>query len=209
MSTPVIESSLSRLYAHNVAHDCAAITAFRKARDCGSGDRYTRQENRRRNISLQSKLVSAGYRVTPITGQYPEGGTTRREESFFVVDYTDSGRLLDDITRLGEAFEQDSVLFIPKGAIQNGPEKAFLIGTNYCSNSWLRFGKRELFHQGKLGYDSPIYTSYVDGRPFIFEDVGELVYIPGNGFGWWLVHRLAECQWELLDIDDKDQIVLR
>jgi hypothetical protein len=128
------ESSLSRVWRHNEEHDCAAMTAFRKARDCGKGEEYTKKENKARNKSLLSKLKSKGYSVTSLKGKYPEGGVEGKEESFFIVDINDRGDLLKDVKMLGEMFEQDSVLFIPKGAINNTAD-AYLIGTNNCENN--------------------------------------------------------------------------
>ena len=65
------ESSLSRLWQHNIDHDCGAITAFRLYEGCGICDdcetfckdadrcksegkpkRVTRKENDKRNIEL-------------------------------------------------------------------------------------------------------------------------------------------------------------
>ncbi len=188
------ESSLSKLWRHNEKHDCAALTAFRTARDCGEGKEYTKKENRSRNNSLLAKLKSKGYSVTSLNGVYPEGGKIGKEESYFVVDIKDIGNLLSNIKKFGEEFEQDSVLFIPKGSINN-KDKAYLIGTNKCSNNWLGYGNTELFNNGKVGYTSSIYTSYVNGRPFIFEEVGREIKDPGNGMGWWILNLKANKNW--------------
>ena len=32
-----------------------------------------------------------------------------------------------------------------------------------------------------MGYDSPIYTSRVNGRPFLFEEMGDEVLSPASG----------------------------
>jgi hypothetical protein len=189
------ESSLSRIWKHNENHDCAAMTAFRKARDCGYGISYTKVENKARNKSLLAKLKVRGYGVTSLKGQYPEGGSIGKEESFFIVDIKDSGLLFNDIRSLGREFSQDSVLFIPKGSIQN-KDKAYLIGTNHCENNWLGFGQTELFNKGKMGYNSPIYTSYVNGRPFIFEEIDKEVKDPGNGMGHWMLHIGSKKDWK-------------
>lgn len=196
------ESSLSRLWRHNEEHDCGAMTAFRKARDCGEGERYTRKENKQRNRKLLAQLKSMGYGVTTIHGKYPEGGSETTETSYFVVDLEDKGDLKENMMRLGEEYEQDSILFIPKGAIQ-GEAKAYLIGTNHCPNNWLGYHKKEEFEKGRLGYDSPIYTSYVNGRPFIFEEVGKEIKLPASGMGVWAMHRVAEKSWEDIDVDEE------
>ena len=196
------ESSLSRLWRHNELHDAAAFTAFRNAPDCGSGERYTNKQNAQRNKSLLAKLKSKGYSVTTLHGTYPEGGQTKKEISYFVVDIEDDGNLLKDARSLGEEFDQDSILFIPKGSIK-GEDKAYLIGTNKCDNNWLGYGKKEVFNKGKMGYDSEIYTSKVNGRPFIFENVGEEFH-NNTGFGVWMMHLCAKKHWGDLEVNDFD-----
>jgi len=194
------ESGLSRLWRHNEEHDAGALTAFRKGPACGDKDeRYTNKENAQRNKSLLAKLKTKGYGVTKLHGTYPEGGKTTKEISYFVVDLSDAGNLEKDLQKLGQEFEQDSILFIPKGAIK-GDAKAELIGTNRCDNNWLGFGKKEIFNRGRMGYDSPIYTSRVNGRPFIFEEVGETVETPQTGFGHWGMHLIAKKDWQKIDI---------
>ena len=192
------ESSLSRIWGHNQKHDCAAMTAFRDKRDCGKGEPYTNKENKFRNKSLLAKLKVKGYGVTSLKGVYPEGGKTKKEESFFIVDLNDTGDLLKDVKNLGKEFEQDSILYIPKGSINN-EDNAFLIGTNKCENNWLGFGKKEFFKKGKLGVSSKIYTSKVNGRPFIFEHVGSEFQNPGNGMGVWAMNVMAKKHWTELE----------
>ena len=199
--TSLNESSLSRLWTHNEKHDCGAITAFRVAEDCGKGEKYTSSHNKKRNRSLEAKLMSKGYGLTRLKGIYPESGVEAKEDSFFVVDLKDTGDLLNDLKKLGAEFEQDSVLFVPKGAINGGP-KAYLIGINSCPNNYLADGKKELFHNGKMGVTSKIYTSKVNGRPFIFESVLDEVYTPGSGYGWWSLHLAAAKHWSELEVDD-------
>ena len=188
------ESSLSRVYRHNLLHDCGALTAWRKAEKCGEGRLFTHKENAQRNRSLLSKLKARGYGVTTLRGRYPEGGRITTEESYFVVDVDDGGLLETELRNLGQHFDQDSVLIIPKGTV-GGQAKAFLLGTNRCPGNWIGFGTKEFFNQGKFGYGSKIYTSYVNGRPFIFEEVGDEVQSPGSGFGWWSLHRAASKHW--------------
>ncbi len=146
-----------------------------------------------------AKLKTKGYGVTKLHGSYPEGGKTTKEISYFVVDLNDTGNLEKDLRNLGQEFEQDSILYIPKGAIK-GDSKAYLIGTNNCENNWLGMGKKEVFNRGRMGYDSPIYTSKVNGRPFLFEDIGDEVTSPASGMGIWMMHLVAEKHWKDIDI---------
>jgi hypothetical protein len=197
----ITESSLSRIWKHNEEHDCGAMTAVRINRNCGEGERYTNKENKQRNRSLLSKLKTRGYGVTKLHGRYPEGmsGLVGKEISYFVVDLNDSGTLERDLRNLGEEFEQDSVLSVPRGAVQ-GDSKAYLIGTNHCKNNWITYGKKEVFKRGRMGYDSPIYTSYVNGRPFVFEEVGDEILDPSSGMGVWAMHLIAEKDWQDIDV---------
>jgi hypothetical protein len=192
------ESSLSRLWKHNDDHDCAALTAFRKVADCGAGTMYTKDDNRKRNKSLSMKLKVKGYGVTGLNCVYPEGGKESKEESFFVINLLDDPNFFKIIKVLGEEFDQDSVLIVPKGSIVNNREKAYLYGTNKCENSYPGYHKSAPFEEGKMGYKSPIYTSYVNGRPFMFEDVGNEIYGPGNGMGFWGLHIGAKKHWSEL-----------
>jgi len=202
------KSSLSRLWKHNTEHDCGAITAFRKGKGCGEGEVYTKKEKEARNKSLLSKLISLGYDVTSLKGKYPEGGgEIVNEHSFFVVDVKDSGKLLKNLKKFGKMFDQDSILFVPKGSI-SGDSEAFLISTNNCPNAYPGFGKlgvKEKFNKGTLGKDSPIYTSYIKGRPFIFEEVDNHIHTPGNGFGWWSLHNTANKTWKELVTEDDNE----
>ena len=194
------ESSLSRLWKHNEEHDCGAISAFRIGRDCNQGDHYTKKENRQRNKSLRAKLVSMGYGVTGVHGTSIEGDKKTKEESFFVVDLEDNGNIKKDLMKLGEMFEQDSILFVPKGSIK-GEDKAILIGTNRCPKNEIGYHGTISFNKGKLGYDAKIYTSYVNGRPFIFEELGIEYGYPGSGMGNWALNVIAKRSWQDIDVE--------
>ena len=193
------ESSLSRLWKHNEEHDAAALTAFRKGANCGEDEPYSKKDNAKRNKSLLAKLKSKGFGVTKLHGSYPEGGKTAKEISYFVVNLNDDSKFEKEILKFGKEFDQDSILYIPKGAIK-GDTKAHLIGTNNCENNWLGMGKKEIFNKGKMGYDSPIYTSRVNGRPFLFEEVGGEVTLPASGMGVWAMNLIAEKHWQDIGI---------
>ena len=202
------ESSLSRVWKHNEEHDCGAITAFRVGPGDGTGEeKYSRKQNLQRNKSLAAKLKSFGFGVTVLHGTYPEGGKTKREISFFVVDLEDSGKLKKVLRKLGKMFEQDSILFMPKGSIQN-KAKAYLIGTNSYDNNWLGMGRKELFNKAKIGYHSRIYTSRVNGRPFIFEHVGKDVPSPVSGQGLMALNLMAQKEWRKIQMEDVEWLKL-
>ena len=174
--TTINESSLSRLLQHMQEHDTGTITAFRSTKDCTADDPYspenimTYKENRQRQKSLLLKLQNLGYDVTSVKGSYIEnyGSDNAREvgESvFFVVDSDDKGTLKQDLMKLGEEFDQDSILYIPTGG-----QKSILIGTNHCPDAYPPYHETVEFNQRGLGKEGEFMTK-VKGRPFVFESV--------------------------------------
>lgn len=197
LRSKIYESSLSRLWSHNIEYECCALTAFRSGADCGKGVKYIHSDNQKRNKSLKAKLMSNNYGVTVLKGRYPEGGKSVTEISFFVVNHNQDKGFVQKIAKYGEMFEQDSILVVPKGAINNTGENAYLYGTNHCKNNWLGYHKKEPFSKGKLGYSSKIYTSMVNGRPFIFETVEiEEAVRPASGMGIWMMHLISNREWK-------------
>lgn len=190
------ESSLSRLWRHNEKHDAGAITAFLDKKEDGTP--YSKKENAARNKSLLAKLMSKGYSVTKLGGRYQyDDGTIAKERSFFVVDMEDTGKLADDLMRLGKEFGQESVLVAPKGAI-NGEVQAYLLGTR--PSDWLGVGKKMKVGKGKLGKASGIAISYVGGRPFVFEHDEGVVEKPNSNMGRWALEEAAKKDWtELIE----------
>lgn len=194
------ESSLSRLWAHNEDHECGAITAFRDKK--ADGTPYTKKENNARNKSLLAKLMSKGYGVTKIGGSYQyDDGTVSKERSFFVVDKDDTGNLVSDFKRIGKEFDQESVLIAPKGAI-NGETDAYLLGT--IKSDFLGVGQKFKVGKGRLGKASGVAISYVGGRPFVFEEVGDEVAPPNTNNGRWTVDLFSKKHWTELIEDDDD-----
>jgi len=186
------EAGLARVWKHGQEHDTGAMTAFRNAPKCGDGDPYTHKENQARNKSLKAKLKSMGYGVIAIEGKYPEGGVVKKESSYFVIDQTDTGKLEADLKKLGKHFEQDSILFVPKGTA------GYLVGTNTCSNNDLGMGKKLPFDKIKLGHEGEYYTSLIRGRPFTNESIiyefREVIY--GSGYASIVNGRIAKQDWQ-------------
>ncbi len=74
--------------------------------------------------------------------------------------------LKKDLKRLGKKYNQDSVLFIPKGAIQN-KEDAYIISTNDCCNNWIgKTGSIQKTNGAVFGKPNPDFETRVHGRPF-------------------------------------------
>jgi hypothetical protein len=167
------ESGLSRVYRLIQKHDYGTITAFRYAPECGTGEPYTYRQNQQRNASLLAKLRVAGYGVTSIKGSYIEnyGSADAREvgeNSFLVVDVQDKGNLRENLLKLGEEFEQDSIIY----GKASGP--GVLIGTNKCPGGYPGYHV-ESPQGGAIFGKSGEFMSRVNGRPFVFSESTELM----------------------------------
>jgi hypothetical protein len=171
MFKELFESSLSRVWKHTQEHDSGTISAFRSAKDCNQGEPFSKKENKDRNAKLKAKLLSKGYGVTPIKGTYIENYGSKnekevKEDSFLVVDLKDTGKLEQDLRKLGEEFEQDSITFQEKGG------EYYLIGTNKCPEGYPGYGKKEKLGKPMFG-KSGEFHSKINGRPFVFESLNE------------------------------------
>ncbi len=183
MKKMVQESGLSRVYDHIQEHDAGTITAYR-----GSN---TRKINQAKNKHLMSKLKSAGYGITAVKGAFIEGyGTPEAnevsEESFFVVDLKDSGTLRKTLIKLGEEFEQDSIIFIPKGG-----EGVELIGTSKTKGLDPSYGQSIKIGNTVMGKTGEMGFSRVGGRAFVFEHVLYEVPEPANIHSKAANHRIS------------------
>jgi len=191
------ETSLSRVWRQMKKFDSGTITAFRNARDCGNGAKYTRNENLKRNKSMLAKLQNEGYSVTRVKGSYIENYKSENarevgEIVFFVVDITDSGKLKEDLIKFGEMFEQDSILFIPKGG-----EEGFLIGTNKCPDAYPGYKKVSKLKNPMFGKTGEFFTR-VNGRPFVLKEDFDMVANPSGFFGKWGCYLATRTDWEKL-----------
>lgn len=196
----LVESSLSRLYQKTQDHDVGIITAFRDSRDCGEGAKYTKKENKQRNKSLLAKLFRAGYQVTSVKGSYIENyGTSDAvevgEHSFFVVDAKNKGKLEKDLRKLGELFDQDSILYVKKGGTVGN-----LIGTNKCTSSFPGYGISKKLQNAIFGKSGEFQTR-VNGRPFVLkEGVYNLTSGPSGSLGKLGVSLDAKEDWENIEV---------
>ena len=189
------ESSLSRVWGHMQEHDSGTITAFRDARKCGDGKSYTKGENKARNKILLASLLSKKFSVTKVKGSYIENYGSKNEkqvgeEVFLVVDINDTGNLKKTLKKLGEEYEQDSILFIPKGG-----KEGFLIGTNSCPDGFPGYGKIHKFSNPIFGQSGQMSTK-VNGRPFILKEDFHHVRRPTNNMGKWAMDALVNGGWK-------------
>ena len=175
------ESSLSRVHQYIMKHNTAMISAWRNdpldTSMCVGGSAtppvvehgsQKKEINGDRNKDLKGTLLSLGYGVTPVDGNFIEnyGDLEKmvevKEDSFFVVNLKDDQAFFDVIEDLGQKFCQDSVLMIPQGG-----KEAYLLGTNYTA--FPGFGNRELVGNFLGGHEAE-FLSRVGGRPFIFKE---------------------------------------
>lgn len=183
------ESNLSRLYSHMENHDCGMVTAYRSE--------YTHKENQQRNKKLLASLLSWGYNVTSVEGTYVEDfGTPYAKEvgehTFFVVDGKDKGNLEKDLRTLGEAFDQDSILFIPKGG-----SESYLWGTNDAE--FPGYNKVEFFPHRGLGKFGQFMTKK-GNKPFIFESILKEHRTPNGMLGKMGTNAVSKKDWKNINL---------
>ena len=144
------ESSLSRLMRHRDSHDTGCITAFRY--------NIPKKKALELNAQLEKELQSMGYGTTHVTGFYQEQEmeTASKEDSLFVTDLEDKGTLKQDLMKLGREFNQETILFKPKG------QGARLIRTTEAA-----FGRESEQSTGtEWGKHSSAAWTQINGRDF-------------------------------------------
>jgi len=203
------ESGLSRIWTHMKEHDCGIISAERYSPTCGNGKPYTNKENLQRTRSLASKLHDKRYDITSIKGSYIENFESDDakevdETVFLVVDVNNSGKLFDDLKQLGEQFEQDSIMFIPKYGSQDNV-KSILFGTNRCPNGYPGYGISKTYTQRLLGGYGQFFTK-VKNRPFVFKEDLQLEHytIPQGFFGRYGCNATANTKWQDIQLSEED-----
>lgn len=191
------ESGLSRITLKMQEHAVGMITAFR--------GEYNRNQNMQRNKSLKSKLLMAGFHVTPVQGNFIENfGTDSeipvKENSFFVVNPKpgdDNGKLEMFLRKMGEEFEQDSIFS------KRYDSAGRVIGTTSREGVEPAMGD---------GFDVPDYKpgkaaqfmTKVHNRPFTFESVGTTIFPPDHNMGRWPLALLASKDWTEITLTEEE-----
>lgn len=191
--TGLKESSINRLVKHMEEHDCGSITAYRSE--------YTNKENKQRNVSLLSKLLARGYGVTSVRGSYIEnyGQPDQREVGehvFFVVDLKDRKDVKSVLMKLGKEFDQDSILFIPKGL----KEGSYLIGLK--KDVWPGLNKEYPLPILKRGTSDNEFLTKVKGRPFYFKEQIIKEEYCGNNNTLYGQSMIAKKHWSEISLTD-------
>lgn len=181
-SKEITESSLSRLYSKFGKENIGIISAFR-------GGEFTEAENKVRSRALQAKLITAGFDVTKVFGQYIEHHGTPKarkviEESYFVVETESTrGKLLDFLIKEAKVYNQDSIYFKPL------EEDGYLLGVSERSNAYPSYEAKVECELPVFGQEGMFFTK-IRNRPFTM-NVVEHIEPPKGFFANWAMHGLA------------------
>lgn len=156
--------------------DCAFISAFRNELknirgknktylgpngDWEEGKEFSHEENRQKNKLMVAELLQLGYGVTKTKGVYPEGMTGESsEESYLVVNRNNDDKFLDNLLRIAELYNQDSIYYKEADS-----EEGHLIGTNGCG--WPEYHESGNGSKLKTGTASN-YMSRLGNKAFSF-----------------------------------------
>jgi hypothetical protein len=127
--------------------------------------------------------------VTKVIGSYIENFQTPiavevGEQSLFVSNRYNDSEFIQNISKLGEEYGQDSVLIIPQGA-----ENAYLFGTS-PEGEYPAYGTGESVGSLKMGEEAE-FMSRVDGRPVTFAE-GLETYENLSRNSKWAVKKIVE-----------------
>ena len=172
----VNESSIRRMLQWLIDCDCAFISASRSElkdirdekstylgpnKDWKEGKRFTPEENRQKNKLMVAKLLLLGYGVTKIKDDNPEEMTDETSrESYLVVNCRNDENFLNNLLRIAEYYNQDSIYYKEKGKMEGS-----LIGTNNCG--WPEYHQKGEDCELKTGTSSNC-MSRLGNRAFSF-----------------------------------------
>lgn len=150
------EGGLARIWQHTMTRNVGTITAFR--------GENTKQENLSLNAQLQADIRSAGYGFYTGEGKFTENLGTDNEqpvyENVFIVIGDigdDSGKLKGFLKKMGQKYNQDSVIFKPFDS-----ESAVIIGTK--TGVWPGLGTEAEVGDWKPNLMTQFYTYLRFGR---------------------------------------------
>lgn len=159
-----------------------------KKNDIGSvkvnGEQFTTNEKKFYNRELKAALLRLNYGVTNVRGSYVEEDFGEsQEESFFVVNLHSDPSFKENLIKLGEYYNQDSIFYSPQGELQG-----YLIGTN--NSDFPGYGN-EVLAGSLLTNVMSQFMSRIGNKGFSFtngedvsgqEDENELFYNGDNNY---------------------------
>ena len=174
----ITESSVSRTKFYLQNYECATISAFRPGANIGreyeeelTNRKDILKRNKKHSAELGKKLTELGYTHFLVNGAWAKENkdktpvlNSRGEQAFgseityFVVNNNGDTReqFRSNLKKLGNDFDQDSVMFYPKGS-----NMAFWSGTTKREND-LKFGQNQLLKNGK--WEPQMYRTTLRGR---------------------------------------------
>ena len=174
----IIESSVSRTKFYLQNYECATISAFRPGANIDRKDekeltnrRDVLKRNKKHSAELGKKLTELGYTHFLVDGAWVKTDEKDRpiinkrgeksigsEITYFVVNNNGDTReqFRNNLKKLGNDFDQDSVMFYPKGS-----NMAFLSGTSKREND-LKLGQNQLLKNGK--WEPQMYRTSLRGK---------------------------------------------
>ena len=196
----LVESSLSRIICRHInQYDNAIITAFRddteipekKGERARDRKRRLRVANRKRNRELKAQLWGLNPKpdITQVAGSSVEDWQTPlakevREDSFMVHNVNHDPKFEKKIAKLGEFYNQDSILIIPQGGAA-----AYLLGTK-PEGEFPPYKEQLSVGDLKAGCEAE-FMSRVSNRPFTFSENTES-YKALSRNSKWAVKKIVE-----------------
>ena len=174
----ITESSVSRTKFYLQNYECATISAFRPGANIGRKDeeeltnrKDVLKRNKKHSAELGKKLTEFGYTHFLVDGAWAKENKDKTpilnsrgeqvfgsEITYFVVNNNGDTReqFRNNLKKLGNDFDQDSVMFYPKGS-----DMAFWSGTTKRKND-LKFGQNQLLKNGK--WEPQMFRTTLRGR---------------------------------------------
>lgn len=171
----LVESSLSRIIDKSKDFECVTISAFR--------GKNTKSVNELQSKRMLRMLKSLDYSITTIIGQYEEIQDGKpvlvKEQSYFVANHKNDPNFLDQMKKIGELFDQDSICVIEKGF-----KSAYLYGTN--KTGYPGYGKVDKFSNVTIDTIEKKYFTAIGGKSFQFKGLFEALQESYPYYGNWL-----------------------
>lgn len=166
----ITESSVSRTKFYLQNYECATISAFRPGANIGRKDeeeltnrKDVLKRNKKHSAELGKKLTELGYTHFLVDGAWVKTDEKDRpiinkkgEKSIGNNNGDTREQFRNNLKKLGNDFDQDSVMFYPKGS-----NMAFLSGTTKREND-LKLGQNQLLKNGK--WEPQMYRTSLRGK---------------------------------------------